>query len=192
MTSASGNLVSTLPPANKTMLRFAPSATASIRLLAKWIEPAHRHSRSISILARRAALSTPTPWQTPPITLSRRWTSQTTTKQCPSCSAPLPTSLPICPKCSYVHTVSPEQSYHEIFGLPYEPNPFNVDTSALRRQFILAQGIVHPDKWSGKPRVRRLQFLCGAYLTWHCRTYKTLHHKSRRLLIMHTERWVTP
>lgn len=153
MTSASRNLASTLPPFAKVMLRFAPSASTSVRLLARWIEPAHRQSRHISILTRRAALPTPIPRHISPITVSHRWTSQTTTKQCPSCSTPLPTALPICPNCSYIHSVSPEQSYHELFGLSYEPNPFNIDTSALRRQFILAQGVVHPDKWSGKPKV---------------------------------------
>lgn len=77
-----------------------------------------------------------------------------TQKQCPSCSFPLPTPLPICPKCKHIEPVSPEMSYHEMFGFDYEPNPFNIDTSALRQMFRKAITVAHPDKWAGSDEVR--------------------------------------
>lgn len=35
-------------------------------------------------------------------------------------------------------------------GLPYSPNPFVVDTALLKRRFLDAQRICHPDAWATK------------------------------------------
>lgn len=35
-------------------------------------------------------------------------------------------------------------------GLPYSPNPFVVDTALLKRRFLEAQRICHPDVWATK------------------------------------------
>lgn len=43
---------------------------------------------------------------------------------------------------------------HEILGVPYEPNPFRVDVSQLKRAFRAAQAVVHPDRWVAKSPVR--------------------------------------
>jgi hypothetical protein len=73
---------------------------------------------------------------------------------CPSCSKPLPTPLPACPNCAYIAAIAPHSSYHDIFGLPEEPNPFVIDTAELKRRFRQAQAICHPDAWSTKGQVR--------------------------------------
>ena len=45
-------------------------------------------------------------------------------------------------------------TYHEMLGVPYEPNPFVVDTAAIKRHLRQLQNVVHPDRWVGKPQVR--------------------------------------
>ena len=45
-------------------------------------------------------------------------------------------------------------TYHEMLGVPYEPNPFIVDTAAIKRHLRQLQNVVHPDRWVGKPQVR--------------------------------------
>ncbi|CAL1695831.1 unnamed protein product [Somion occarium] len=40
--------------------------------------------------------------------------------------------------------------YHEMFGFTYEPNPFDIDISALRPRFRKAITVVHPDRWAGR------------------------------------------
>jgi len=37
-----------------------------------------------------------------------------------------------------------------MFGLPYEPRPFAVDISLLRRKFRMAQSVCHPDAWASQ------------------------------------------
>ncbi|KAM5536192.1 hypothetical protein V8D89_010091 [Ganoderma adspersum] len=74
-----------------------------------------------------------------------------TPKRCPSCSTPLPSSLPVCPKCFYIAPIPESMTYHEMLGTPYEPNPFVVDPRQLKDQFRAAQAVVHPDRWVGKP-----------------------------------------
>jgi hypothetical protein len=69
---------------------------------------------------------------------------------CPSCSKPLPTPLPACPNCAYIAALPPHSSYHDVFGLPEEPNPFAIDTVELKRRFRQAQAICHPDAWTTK------------------------------------------
>lgn len=75
-------------------------------------------------------------------------------KSCPSCSAPLPTALPVCTKCGHIAPIPQSMTYHELLGVPYEPNPFRVDVSALKTRFRAVQSIVHPDRWVSKPPVR--------------------------------------
>ncbi|EGO02234.1 hypothetical protein SERLA73DRAFT_178082 [Serpula lacrymans var. lacrymans S7.3] len=69
-------------------------------------------------------------------------------KNCPSCGSPLPTPLPACPKCFYIARLHQSIPYHEVFGFPYDPNPFVVDTSTLKRRFHDAQRVCHPDAWA--------------------------------------------
>ena len=87
--------------------------------------------------------------------ISRRNQSTTSSgpKRCPSCSTPLPTSLPVCPKCFHITPIPESMTYHEMLGTPYEPNPFVVDVRQLKDQFRAVQAIVHPDRWVGKPPV---------------------------------------
>lgn len=77
------------------------------------------------------------------------------TKTCPSCGAILPTVLPVCPNCNYIARIHDSISYHDILGLPYEPNPFVVDTALLKRRFIEAQRVSHPDAWATKSESQR-------------------------------------
>jgi molecular chaperone HscB len=71
-------------------------------------------------------------------------------KKCPSCSRPLASPIPACTNCWSIFSLSPEVTYHELFGLPYEPNPFAVDLVALKQRFRQAQAVCHPDTWTSK------------------------------------------
>ncbi|KAI9063072.1 Co-chaperone Hsc20 [Trametes sanguinea] len=73
------------------------------------------------------------------------------TRTCPSCSAPLPTALPVCSNCEYIAPIPESMTYHEMLGTPYEPNPFVVDVPQLKKQFRAVQAIVHPDRWVSRP-----------------------------------------
>lgn len=146
------------------MLRLVRPVSTSFRVLASRSEQLIRQTSRISGLASKSPCHSSILQRPSSIFVARRWITQSSIKPCPSCSEPLPTSLLICPKCSYIHSVPPEQSYHEIFGLTYEPNPYDIDTSALRKKFILLQGVVHPDKWSGKPRVRFVYSICYIFI----------------------------
>ncbi|KAG2072641.1 Co-chaperone Hsc20 [Suillus decipiens] len=77
------------------------------------------------------------------------------TKTCPSCGTFLPTALPVCSNCNYIARIHDSVSYHDILGLPYEPNPFIVDTALLKRRFIEAQRVSHPDAWATKSEFQR-------------------------------------
>ncbi|KIK47798.1 hypothetical protein CY34DRAFT_798878 [Suillus luteus UH-Slu-Lm8-n1] len=77
------------------------------------------------------------------------------TKTCPSCGTILPTVLPVCPNCNYIARIHDSVSYHDILGIPYEPNPFVVDTAVLKRRFIEAQRVSHPDAWATKSEFQR-------------------------------------
>ncbi|KAG1749988.1 uncharacterized protein EDB91DRAFT_1110744 [Suillus paluster] len=77
------------------------------------------------------------------------------TKTCPSCGAVLPTALPVCPSCNYIARIHDSISYHDILGLPYKPNPFSVDAALLKRRFLEAQRISHPDAWATKSESKR-------------------------------------
>src|SRR5690242_11858651 len=56
-------------------------------------------------------------------------------RTCPVCSKPLPSFLPACTNCWNIFSLPPDVTHHELFGLPYEPNPFIVDLSALKQRF---------------------------------------------------------
>ncbi|KAI6153592.1 hypothetical protein BKA82DRAFT_937146 [Pisolithus tinctorius] len=72
------------------------------------------------------------------------------TRTCPSCGALLPTRLPVCLSCNWIAGVHNSIPFHELMGLPYSPNPFVVDTALLKRRFLEAQRICHPDAWATK------------------------------------------
>jgi molecular chaperone HscB len=86
------------------------------------------------------------------------------TKTCPSCGTTLPTVLPVCPNCNYIARIHDSISYHDILGLPYEPNPFVVDTALLKRRFIEAQRVSHPDAWATKSEVSDATYNVSRYL----------------------------
>ncbi|KIM25077.1 hypothetical protein M408DRAFT_331386 [Serendipita vermifera MAFF 305830] len=84
---------------------------------------------------------------------------------CPSCNAPLTTSLPTCNNCGYIAPLpsSSKVDYFALFGLPtvktnenisetedITRNAFNVDPKELRRRFLQLQKLCHPDRWAQK------------------------------------------
>ncbi|KAF8445939.1 hypothetical protein L210DRAFT_3758111 [Boletus edulis BED1] len=69
-------------------------------------------------------------------------------RRCPSCGSRLPTALPVCPGCRYVWGLEESVTHHELLGLPYGPNPFVVDRGELKRRFLEAQRLCHPDGWA--------------------------------------------
>ena len=75
------------------------------------------------------------------------------TRTCPSCGASLPTALPVCSRCRYIGRVDETVTHHALLGLPYEPNPFVVDTGKLRQRFLEAQRLCHPDGWATRSEV---------------------------------------
>ncbi|KAG9314360.1 hypothetical protein JVU11DRAFT_5154 [Chiua virens] len=76
------------------------------------------------------------------------------TRKCPSCGTALPTTLPVCARCRYIGRVEDSVTHHALLGLPYEPNPFVVDTRELKRRFLDAQRLVHPDGWATRSEVK--------------------------------------
>jgi molecular chaperone HscB len=100
-------------------------------------------------LNHRLSLSHRHSLSSPKISIQRLYSTPTTAR-CPSCSRPLPTPLPACPNCAYISAVPSSTPYHQIFGLTYDPNPFNVDVSLLKRRFRQAQAICHPDAWASQ------------------------------------------
>lgn len=133
------------------MLRSTPARFACFRI-------AHVHSRSLVLGSLSGRLhswpQSPTPSS---IRVLRRELHSdfpsSTQRQCPACSAPLPTPLPICPKCKHIEPISPDMGYHEMFGFNYEPNPFDIDTVTLRHRFRKAITVAHPDRWAGRDEV---------------------------------------
>ncbi|KAL4070933.1 hypothetical protein J3A83DRAFT_4093958 [Scleroderma citrinum] len=88
-----------------------------------------------------------------PYSSTKHPTVTSLTATCLSCGAQLPTRLPVCPSCNYIAGVHRSIPYHELLGLPYNPNPFVVDTAVLKRQYLDAQRICHPDAWATKSEV---------------------------------------
>ncbi|KAG6336575.1 hypothetical protein ID866_2513 [Astraeus odoratus] len=54
----------------------------------------------------------------------------------------------------YIARVHESVPYHELLGLPYGPNPFVVDAALLKRRFLEAQRICHPDAWATRSEVK--------------------------------------
>lgn len=73
--------------------------------------------------------------------------------KCPNCAATLPSLLPACTNCWHISHLPSETKLHDIFGLPYHPNPFAVDVTALKQKFREAQAICHPDSWASRGSV---------------------------------------
>jgi hypothetical protein len=71
------------------------------------------------------------------------------TKQCPSCSATLPTSLPACPSCYSIQSLPPDTTYYSIMQIPDDMR-FDIDEDLLKGNFRQIQRVIHPDKWSSK------------------------------------------
>lgn len=82
-----------------------------------------------------------------------RW-NQSQTHPCPVCSAPLSSPLPACTKCWNLFALPQDLTHHALFGLSYDPNPFVIDLPQLKRKFIQAQAVCHPDAWASKNPVR--------------------------------------
>ncbi|KAL9716249.1 molecular chaperone [Leucoagaricus gongylophorus] len=74
---------------------------------------------------------------------------------CPSCSKPLPSFLHACTACWNISSSSSNMTHHDLFGLPYEPNPFVVDLTTLKQRFRQAQAVCHPDAWTSKGSHKR-------------------------------------
>ena len=68
--------------------------------------------------------------------------------RCPKCNIVLPTPLPACPNCHYISRLDNSVLHHNLFQLPFEPNPFVLDTFKLKRRYLEAQKICHPDAWA--------------------------------------------
>ncbi|KZT65135.1 Co-chaperone Hsc20, partial [Daedalea quercina L-15889] len=85
----------------------------------------------------------------------RRLATTSTPRSCPQCSARLTTPLPVCTKCYWISSIPSEMTYHEMLGIPYEPNPFVVDTAAIKRNLRQLQTVVHPDRWVGKEQEKQ-------------------------------------
>ncbi|KAF8576555.1 Co-chaperone Hsc20 [Ramaria rubella] len=93
---------------------------------------------------------------------------------CPSCGAPLPTALPTCPRCHYIAPLPASMSYFHYFNLPVadSKNPFAIDTRDLRRRFLQAQRLCHPDAWAQKDE--RKLMLAAAQSSQLNKAYQTL------------------
>ncbi|KAJ4486141.1 Co-chaperone Hsc20 [Lentinula aciculospora] len=72
------------------------------------------------------------------------------TRNCPSCSNPLPTSLPACSNCWNIWNIPANTPYHDIFAFPKDSNPFVIDTALLKQRFRQMQAACHPDNWASK------------------------------------------
>lgn len=73
--------------------------------------------------------------------------------KCPNCTATLPSLLPACTNCWHISPLPSNTRLHDIFGLPYHPNPFTVNVATLKQKFREAQAICHPDSWASKGSV---------------------------------------
>ena len=95
---------------------------------------------------------TPIAFARRPLKSSFRFYS-TAPRTCPSCSAPLQSSLPTCLKCSYIAPLPSDTTYFDMLDASNTQNLFKVDLGSLRRKFLDAQRVCHPDAWSGKGEV---------------------------------------
>ncbi|KDR84994.1 hypothetical protein GALMADRAFT_83257 [Galerina marginata CBS 339.88] len=76
---------------------------------------------------------------------------QSTAPRCSSCSRPLASNLPACTSCWSIQPLPFNISHHELFSIPYSPNPFVVDLPTLKNRFRQAQAACHPDAWASRP-----------------------------------------
>lgn len=128
------------------MLRLTATTTAKLRA-----SVVRGHARQIVRLSRpHTALRAATSGAVRHLSAS----ASSKQSQCPSCSAPLPTSLPACPQCFFIGRPSKATTYFDIMGLSNNLNPFNVDPVDLKHRYRELQRVIHPDKWSGKGNVR--------------------------------------
>ncbi|TFK57088.1 Co-chaperone Hsc20 [Heliocybe sulcata] len=111
--------------------------------------------------------------------LYRGFVSAYSPSKCPQCSAPLPTPLPACPKCQYIERVPSNAPYHELLGVETGFNPFAVDTRDLKRHFLQAQKVCHPDTWSRQPKEK--QDVADHMSSLINEAYKTLLDPLRRI-----------
>ena len=101
------------------------------------------HSRPLSELSRPLfGLSRPL--------FGRFFHSRPLPAACSSCHSPLPSPLPACTHCWSISALPPDVTHHQLFDLPGDPNSFSVSLPLLKRRFLLAQTICHPDAWSSK------------------------------------------
>ncbi|KAG8885620.1 Myosin type-2 heavy chain 1 [Tulasnella sp. 331] len=68
--------------------------------------------------------------------------------------------------------VAPETPYHALLDLPEEPNAFVVDPKTLRKNFLQAQRLCHPDAWSS--RGKKEQAVAESQSSLLNTAYKTL------------------
>ncbi|CAA7265797.1 unnamed protein product [Cyclocybe aegerita] len=120
------------------MSLLRPQVRVALRYLRLPIRPPHL--RAVHVRLPRPSL----------LHIARFASTTPIPRLCPSCSQPLPTSLPACPSCSSISPLPPKITHHDLFGLPYEPNPFVVDLSTLKKRFREAQAACHPDAWASK------------------------------------------
>ena len=73
---------------------------------------------------------------------------------CTSCTAPLPTRLPACPKCFHIERPINKYDYYELLETPKSPNPFVINEGQLKNNFRRMQRYVHPDLWASQGVVR--------------------------------------
>lgn len=83
----------------------------------------------------------------------RLFSTHRLTRSCPSCAQPLPTCLPACPNCWNIWSIPADTSYHNMFSLPENSNPFVIDTAQLKQRFRQMQSACHPDTWASKGQV---------------------------------------
>lgn len=103
-------------------------------------------------------------WREEQIPMLFRRLLSTLSSRCSSCSQPLPTPLPACNKCGSISPIPPSIPFHDLFALPYRPNPFLVDPVLLKRRFREAQAVCHPDSWASKGQVRVESILLSCFL----------------------------
>jgi molecular chaperone HscB len=100
------------------------------------------------------------------------------TKQCPTCTTPLPLSTSPCPKCATLVPIPTDVSYYSLFDLTpassstdpagesaqertrrelraLEGGGYVLDTRDLRSRFFKRQQGCHPDSYTGQGKVSR-------------------------------------
>lgn len=123
---------------------------------------------------------------------ARAFSTHRLTRTCPSCSKTLPTSLPACPNCWSIWNIPSDTSYHDIFALPKDSNPFVIDTALLKQRFRQMQATCHPDTWASRGLVRAGCLPLLFLILIASRTNKTLPMLFHRLSTMRTRPCYNP